>query len=113
MATIHVGSIQADVGQTSFCALPSATQGIGTVTYDDVNHVITWSYTYGDNAPDFDDGRLFNDGTENTAHFHGPAPPSVHAPVVLSLATAIFCLTEGVLGEPGTAKRPRESKAIV
>ena len=86
-AAVHVGTIQGDVGQTSFCTEPSTSQAIGTVTYDDVTHAFSWSYTYGDNAPDFDNGALYNGGTENGSHFHGPAPIGVHAPIVRNLGT--------------------------
>ncbi len=78
-ATVHSGTINADEAQATTCAVGSTTQAVGTVTYDDGINLFSWSYTYGDNAPNFDNGALFSGGTESVSHFHGPALPGVPA----------------------------------
>ena len=81
IATIHSGTINGDVGQTTSCGVLSTSQAVGTVTFDDASLLFSWSYTYGDNASTFDNGALFNAGTETAAHFHGPALPGDEANV--------------------------------
>ena len=85
-AVIHNGVFQADEAQATTCAAGSITEAVGTVTYDDVTNNFTWSYTYGDNAPNFDDGDLVGGGTETVAHFHGPAAPGATAPPTVTTA---------------------------
>ena len=87
MATVHAGTINADEAQATTCAVGSTTQAIGTVTYDDVTNLFSWSYTYGDNASTFDNGGLFGSGTETVSHFHGPAVPGVSAGVTVGTGT--------------------------
>ena len=80
-AVVHNGTINGDEAQATTCSLGSTTQVVGTVSYDDVTGLFSWSYTYGQNAPNFDDGALFGAGTPTVAHFHGPAAPGVAAGV--------------------------------
>lgn len=86
-ATVHSGTINADEAQATTCAVGSTTQAVGTVTYDDGINLFSWSYTYGDNAPNFDNGALFSGGTESASHFHGPALPGVPAGVQVGTGT--------------------------
>ena len=81
LATVHAGTISANEAEATTCAVGSTTEAIGTVSYDDVSNLFTWTYTYGDNAPGFDNGGLFGGGSETSAHFHGPALPGVTAGV--------------------------------
>lgn len=86
-AAVHNGTFQSDEAQATTCSVGSTTQAVGTVTYDDVTHLFSWSYSYGDNAPDFDDGALFGGGSETISHFHGPANPGVPAGVQVGTGT--------------------------
>ena len=85
IATIHAGTINGDVAQATTCAV-GTTQALGTVTYDDVSGLFSWSYTYGDNSPTFTNGALFGGGSETLAHFHGPALPGVTAGVQVGIS---------------------------
>lgn len=86
-ATVHHGTIEGDVLQATTCAAPSPSQVRGSVTYDDVTGVFSWSYRYGDNPPAFDNGALHLGGSETMAHFHGPAPPGLRAGIRVFLST--------------------------
>ena len=88
LATVHNGVFQADEAQATTCNVGSTTQAPGIVTYDDVTGEFTWSYTYGDNAPDYDNGALFDGGNETVAHFHGPAAPGDTAAAVVTTGPA-------------------------
>lgn len=89
MAVVHHGTILGDEAQATTCAVGSATQVLGTWSYDDVTGVVSWSLTYGDNAPSFDDGDVFDDGNALFAHFHGPAPVGVvSGNILIDLGTA-------------------------
>lgn len=81
LATIHHGTITGDEAQATTCSAGSTSQIRGSVAYNDVTGLLSWSYTYGDNAPAFDDGDLFMGGTESISHFHGPAGPGSPAGV--------------------------------
>lgn len=83
-AAVHNGTINGDEAQATTCAVGSTSQIVGTVTFDDVTNLFSWSYTYGDNAPAYDDGDVFNSGTVSTAHFHGPAAIGVPASVTVA-----------------------------
>ena len=87
MATVHNGTINGDEAQATTCAAGSVSQIVGTVTYDDVSGLFSWSYTYGDNGPAFNNGTLFGAGTESVSHFHGPAVPGVNAGVQVGTTT--------------------------
>ncbi len=80
-ATVYNGTIDGDEAQATTCSVGSTSRIVGTVSYDDVSGLFSWSYTYGDNAPGFDNGALFGGGTETIAHFHGPAAPGTPAGV--------------------------------
>jgi len=82
-AVVHNGTIDGDVAQATSCAVASTSRIVGSVTYDDVSGLFTWSYSFGDNAPGYDDGDLFAGGTQTIAHFHGPAVPGVGAGVTV------------------------------
>lgn len=86
-AAVHTGTIQADEAQSTVCFVGSISQGLGTISYDDVTMSFSWSYTYGDNAPIYDDGELFGGATETGSHFHGPAPPGQPASIVVGTGT--------------------------
>ena len=86
-AIVHAGTIAADEAQATTCAVGSTSEALGTVTYDDVSNLFTWTYVYGDNAPAFDDGGLFGGGSETISHFHGPALPGVGAGVQVGVGT--------------------------
>lgn len=87
-ATVHNGTIAGDEAQATSCSVGSTSQLLGTVTYDDVSGVFTWSFTYGDNAPAFDNGALFAGGTPTVAHFHGPAAPGATAGTRVTVSSA-------------------------
>lgn len=87
-ATVHNGTINGDEAQATTCAVGSTSQILGTVSYDDVTGLFSWSYTFGDNAPSFDNGALFMGGTPTLAHFHGPALPGVPAGVQVDTGPA-------------------------
>ena len=86
-ATVHNGTINGDEAQATTCSAGSTSQILGTVTYDDVSGLFSWSYTFGDNGPNFDNGNLFGAGTETVSHFHGPAAPGVTAGVRVGTGT--------------------------
>jgi hypothetical protein len=81
------GTIEGDVLQATTCAAPSTSRVRGSVRYDDVTGDFSWSYRYGDNAPDYDNGALHLGGAETMAHFHGPAPPGLRAGIRVFLST--------------------------
>jgi hypothetical protein len=87
-ATLHTGTIDGDEAQATTCSAGSTSRIVGTWSYDDVTGLFSWSYTYGDNAPVYDDGDLFAGGTPTLAHFHGPAAPGVPAGVQVGTTTA-------------------------
>ncbi len=60
-----------DVAQATTCVTSTA-EGVVTATLDDVTGLFSWTVTFGNNAPDFNNGLL--DGVEFAAHFHS-APP--------------------------------------
>ena len=76
-ATVHNGTLNGDEAQATTCSIGSGAQVLGTVTYDDVSGLFSWSYTYGSNAPNFDDGTLFAGSPAILAHFHSAAPIGV------------------------------------
>lgn len=84
-AVVHTGTIDGDEAQAATCSAGSTSRIVGTWAYDDVSGVFSWSYTYGDNAPAFDDGDLL--GSPSSAHFHGPAAPGVGAGVRVGTTT--------------------------
>ncbi len=84
-AVIHTAPLNADEAQATTCNVGSTTQAVGTITYDDFTNELSWSYTYGDNAPDFDNGALFAGGNETVSHFHGPAAAGATAGVQVGI----------------------------
>jgi len=86
-AVVHNGTINGDEAQATTCAVGSTSQILGTVSYDDVSGLFSWSYTFGDNSPSFNNGNLFSGGTETVSHFHGPAVPGVGAGVQVGTTT--------------------------
>lgn len=76
-AVVHLGTINGDGYQATACAILSDSQIRGTFSYDDMSGEFTWDYTFGDNAPAFDNGVLVNSGAEIFSHFHGPTLPDV------------------------------------
>ena len=86
-STLHNGTIDGDEAQATTCSVGSLSRIVGTWSYDDVTGLFSWSYTYGDNAPAYDDGDLFAGGTPTVAHFHGPAAPGVPAGVQVGTTT--------------------------
>lgn len=87
LAAVHSFTIDGDEAQATTCSVGSTSRIVGTATYDDVSGLFSWSYTYGDNAPAYDNGALFAGGTETIAHFHGPAAPGVPANVRVGTGT--------------------------
>ena len=92
-----------DVAQATTCAVSSA-QGTTTATLDDVTGVFSYTVSFGNNAPDFNDGLLNGDAAETAAHFHGPAAPGFTAPPIVTIP----------LGSPvsGTAPLPLTAPQI-
>ena len=85
LATVQNLGASADVAQTvPLCAAGSSAQGTATVTLDDANGLLSWTVTFGNNAPGFDNG-LLDQGVELFAHFHGPALPGVPAGVQVAI----------------------------
>ena len=84
-AAVHTGTIDGDEAQATTCSAGSVSRIVGTWAYDDVTGAFSWSYTYGDNAPAYDDGDLL--GSPSSAHFHGPAAPGVGAGVRVGTTT--------------------------
>ncbi len=76
-ATVHNFTIDGDEAQATTCTAGSTSRIVGTATYDDVTNLVSWSYTFGDNAPAYDDGLLLGGAAALFAHFHGPALPGV------------------------------------
>lgn len=74
-----------DAAQETSCALPSTAQGSGTLTLDDSTGALAWNITFGNNAPNFNNGLLDN-GAELFSHFHGPAAPGANAGIKVTLA---------------------------
>ncbi len=84
LATVHNLAASADAAQeVPFCG--SSAQGTATVTLDDVSGLFSWTVTFGNNAPAFDNGSL-DQGAQNGAHFHGPALPGFTAGVVVPIS---------------------------
>jgi cysteine-rich repeat protein len=74
-----------DAAQETTCAMTSTAQGAALVSLDDVSGLLSWSITFGDNSPTFNNGML-DFGSETAAHFHGPAPAGMTAGVKVTLA---------------------------
>ena len=68
---------------TGNCLIGSTAQGTGTVTLDTITNELSWNLTFGNNAPDFDNGML-DQGAELVAHFH-VAYPGVIGNAVLGI----------------------------
>jgi hypothetical protein len=73
-----------DDAQETTCAMASSARGVGTFELDDLTGEFFYDITFGNNAPDFDDGALAL-GAEVAAHFHGPAAPGATAGITLGL----------------------------
>jgi cysteine-rich repeat protein len=74
-----------DAAQETSCAMTSTAQGSGTATLDDVSGLLSWSITFGNNAPTYNNGTL-DFGAELFSHFHGPAAPGANAGIKVTLA---------------------------
>jgi len=61
-----------DDAQELSCGLSSDARGSGTATLNDNTGLLSWSFTFGRNAPAYTDG-LLERGAESGAHIHGPA----------------------------------------
>jgi len=87
-ATAHAATVNfeasIDAAQETTCAMTSTAQGAATATLDDVSGLLSWNITFGNNAPDFNNGSL-DFGSEILAHFHGPAAPGATAGVKVTL----------------------------
>jgi hypothetical protein len=72
-----------DVAQATTCGA-STGQGTVSATLDDQTGQMSWNVTFGNNAPNFNNGSLAP-ANETLAHFHGPAPPGLTAGVQITL----------------------------
>ena len=87
-ATVFTGSFQADTAgaqAAGTCALISPSEAPGTVSFDTSTRVFSWSYTFGDNAPDFDNGQLLS--PQLAAHFHLNEAPFFPIEIVADVGT--------------------------
>jgi hypothetical protein len=75
--------------------------GSGTITFDDVSKLLTWNVSYQDLI-----------GTMNNAHFHGPAPVGVSAPVVLPIPLSPGGATSGSFVGSATLNATQESQLL-
>ena len=79
-------SINIDIAQSQAsgnCLIGSTALGSGTAQLDLVNNQLSWSMTFGNNSPLFNNG-LLDQGGELFSHFHD-APPGVNGPVEVTL----------------------------
>jgi cysteine-rich repeat protein len=84
-ATVNFTS-SLDGAQETTCAMSSTAMGAATVTLDDVSGMLSWSITFGNNSPLFNNGTL-DFGAETAAHFHGPAPAGMTAGIKVTLTS--------------------------
>jgi hypothetical protein len=84
VAAIRQLNATIDPTQETSCALPSDARGAGSLTVDDVTRQYTYQFTFGRNAPTYNDG-LLQQGSELSSHIHGPAAPGATAGVVVAL----------------------------
>lgn len=94
--------IKGDVSQTvdpdnnnQNCVMPSQSQVRGTYTLDVNSWRFSYDFTFGSNAPNFNDNLLFKNGFATLLHFHGPAPRGQAAPnpINVSSTRGSFLLT--------------------
>jgi hypothetical protein len=82
-ATVFNLTASLDAAQETTCTLNSAARGqTPTLTFDDASGTLTYSITFGTNAPNFDNGQLNGGAAPTLAHFHGPAFPGQTAGIV-------------------------------
>jgi len=81
------------------CAVPSRAQIRGS--YSVSNGLLSYNFTFGSNAPSFDDSKLYKGGDATLLHFHGPAPrgQAVGNPIAVSSTTGSFPLTPQQVAE--------------
>jgi len=84
-ATHHFATASIDEAQETLCPLVSTANGATTATLDDVTGSFSFTVSFGNNAPAFNDGELHNGVTESAAHFHGPAAPGATANVQVGI----------------------------
>ena len=74
----HIFSFAAAIDdlQELSCGLSSDARGTGTATLNNTTGLLSWSFSFGRNAPAYNDG-LLERGTESGAHIHGPAAVGV------------------------------------
>jgi len=92
------GDVRQTVDPDNFnypCVFPSRAQIRGTYAFDAKSLLFKYRFTFGDNAPGFDNSKLFSDGSATLLHFHGPAPrgQAVGNPVAVTSTTGEFSLT--------------------
>ena len=81
-AVIQFSASIDDAQETGPCPASTA-RGSALVTLDDVSATLSWSITFGNNSPMFNNG-LLDFGAESAAHFHEGAP-GVAGPVRVGL----------------------------
>ncbi len=86
LAATHNLGARIDYAQQVGCLVPSSARGTATATLDDVTGSFSYTVTFGNNAPAFDDGLLNGGAAELSAHFHGPAAPGFTASPVAPIA---------------------------
>jgi uncharacterized surface protein with fasciclin (FAS1) repeats len=79
-------AILGDARQATGCSSATHSQLIGTISFNEYTRLFKWSYTYGSNAPFFNDGLLLNGTKETAAKFHGPAAAGESAEIILDVS---------------------------
>ncbi len=79
--------MQIDIAQEQAagnCLVGSNATGSGTATFDPPSNTLSWNITFGNNAPNFDNG-LLDQGGELFSHFHSEAP-GANGPIQVTLS---------------------------
>jgi hypothetical protein len=77
--------IVGDVSQSVDCLSNSISQIRGSYDYNANSRLFTYDFTFGDNAPNFNNNRLFAGLNATVVHFHGPARRGATAGVQLTV----------------------------
>ncbi len=104
LAAIHSLAASIDDAQQIGCGLNSSARGTATATLNDVSREFSYTVTFGNNSPDFNDGLLNGGATQTSAHFHGPALPGFTAGIRHSIGagspkSAMITITSGEVAD--------------
>ncbi len=101
-ATRNLAASLDDIQETT-CGIGSTARGTATATLDDVSGAFSWSVTFGNNAPNYNDSLLNGNQPDTLAHFHGPAAPGATAGVQVNIGPAEPKVGNTVLTAPQIA----------